>query len=134
MSVALEEHQVVSRLINKDLIYSELLQELKVAQDLVLEVKTISAGLQETLRQLKTENESRYLKYEDLPDHVDTKILKEYLNVGTNRMYELINSRGFPKPVQYANGKKVFAKADVKQWLDRQKAKVQNIFKSANLS
>lgn len=117
------EQQVLSKLMNKDLIYTELLNELKAAQTLVSEVKTISDGLQDTINTLKTEAKDKYLRYEDLPDYIDTKILKEYLKVGTNRIYELTNSPGFPKPVQYANGKKVFAKAAVKEWLERQKGK-----------
>ena len=115
------------------MIYTELLNELKVAQTLVSEVKTLSDGLQETINTLKTEVQDKYLRYEDLPDYIDTKILKEYLKVGTNRIYELTNSSGFPKPVQYANGKKVFAKAEVKEWLERQKGKALKIVRPTRL-
>lgn len=117
------EQQVLTQLMNKDLIYTELLNELKATQALVSEAKVLSAGLQETIHTLKDEAEHQFLKYEYLPDYVDIKILKEYLKVGTNRIYELTNSSGFPKPAQYANGKKVFAKVEVKEWLERQKGK-----------
>lgn len=123
MLAALDEQQVLTKLINKDLIYTELLNELKAAQNLISEVKTLSAGLQETIITLKAEAQNNHLKYENLPDYIDSKILKEYLKVGTNRVYELMNSSGFPKPVPYGNGKKVFAKAEVKEWLEKRKEK-----------
>lgn len=129
-----DEQHVLTKLMNKDFIYTELLNELKAAQILISEVKTLSAGLQETLNTLKDETENQYLKYEYLPDYVDTKILKVYLKVGTNRIYELTNSSGFPKPVSYANGKKVFAKTEVKEWLERPKGKSLKIMKSTRLT
>lgn len=119
MLAAKNEQNVLEKLMSKDLIYTELLNELKTAHTLVSEVKLLSAELQETIDQLKNEADNRYLKYEYLPDYIDAKILKEYLKVGTNRIYELTNSPGFPKPVQYGNGKKVYAKAEVKEWLER---------------
>lgn len=124
MLTAANEQHVLTTLRNKDLIYSELLDELKTAHSLLSEVKSLSTELQETINALKEEAENEYLKFEHLPDYVDIKILKEYLKVGTNRIYELTNSSGFPNPVQYANGKKVFAKSDIKEWLERQKGKV----------
>jgi hypothetical protein len=118
MLPTLDEQNLLTQHRNNDLIYTELLKEIQTSQTLVTEAKTLSAGLQETINTLKDETENRYLKFEYLPDYVDIKILKEYLKVGTNRVYELTNSPGFPKSVPYANGKKVYAKTDVKNWLE----------------
>lgn len=96
-------------------------ETLKALQSLLDQIKNLSADLQETITALKDETESHYLKLELLPDYVDIKILKKYLKVGINRIYELTKSPGFPHPIPYANGKKIFAKAEIKEWLEEQR-------------
>ncbi|AHF08620.1 hypothetical protein [Desulfitobacterium metallireducens] len=128
--LAIDEQHLLAQIMNRDLIYTELQKEFQTAQALVSEVKTLSAELLETLNTLKDETENRYLKFEDLPDYVDIKILKTYLKVGTNRIYELTNTSGFPTHVPYANGKKVYAKADVIEWLEHKERSLKGKDKS----
>lgn len=56
-------------------------------------------------------------RYEDLPDYLTIKELKQYLQIGTNKTYELANTPGFPH-LKFGN-KKIFPKDKVKEWLDR---------------
>ncbi|NPV74295.1 MAG: helix-turn-helix domain-containing protein [Pelotomaculum sp.] len=58
------------------------------------------------------------LRYEDLPDLLTIKELRQYLRIGANKAYELANSPGFPV-LQFGN-KKVFPKAQVKEWVMRE--------------
>ena len=58
------------------------------------------------------------LRYEDLPDFLTVKELKQYLRIGTNKAYELANAPGFPH-IKFGN-KKVFPKAEVKAWVERE--------------
>ena len=56
------------------------------------------------------------MKYEELPDVLTVDELKQYLRVGTNRAYEIASQ--LP---HYKNGnRKLFPKAKVKEWIDRQ--------------
>ncbi len=58
------------------------------------------------------------LRFDDLPDYLTINELKQYLRIGANRAYELANRKGFP---YLRNGnRKLFPKAQVKEWLDRE--------------
>lgn len=57
------------------------------------------------------------LRYEDLPDYLNIKELQAYLRCGQNKAYALANRPDFPK---FCDGsKKIFPKAAVKEWMER---------------
>lgn len=58
------------------------------------------------------------LRFEDLPDYLTIKELRQYLRIGANKAYELANKPGFPC-LRFGN-KKIFPKAQVKEWLDKE--------------
>ena len=57
-------------------------------------------------------------KFEELPDFLTIKELKQYLRIGTNKAYELANRQDFPK-IPFGNSKR-FPKVLVKEWLERE--------------
>lgn len=61
---------------------------------------------------------SKNLRFEDLPDFLTIKELKQYLRIGNNKAYELANRRDFPS-VPFGN-RKVFPKVAVKEWVERE--------------
>ncbi len=58
------------------------------------------------------------MRYEDLPDYLTIKELKQYLRVGNNRAYSLANTPGFPH-LKFGN-RKIFPKAEVRAWVQRE--------------
>jgi excisionase family DNA binding protein len=60
---------------------------------------------------------STNLRYDDLPDYMTVKELKQYLRIGNNKAYELANTPGFPC-LKFGT-RKVFPKDQVRDWLDR---------------
>lgn len=58
------------------------------------------------------------LRYEDLPDFLTVKELRQYLRIGYNKAYELANRKDFPT-LRFGN-KKIFPKAQVREWLERE--------------
>lgn len=58
------------------------------------------------------------MRYEDLPDYITVNELKNWLRIGTNKAYELANTRGFPR-LKFG-AKYVFPKEQVREWLNRQ--------------
>lgn len=58
------------------------------------------------------------LRYEDLPDYLTIKELRQYLRIGANKAYKLAAMPGFPC-LRFGT-KKIFPKAGVKEWLERQ--------------
>lgn len=57
------------------------------------------------------------LHYEELPDYLNIKELQAYLRCGQNKAYALANRPDFPK---FCDGsKKIFPKAAVKEWIER---------------
>ena len=58
------------------------------------------------------------LRFEDLPDFLTIKELKQYLRIGTNKAYELANRKDFPS-IPFGN-KKIFPKTAVKEWAERE--------------
>lgn len=59
-----------------------------------------------------------YLRFEDLPDYLTVRELKEWLRIGTNKAYELANTKGFPH-LRFGN-RKIFPKHEVREWLKRE--------------
>lgn len=58
------------------------------------------------------------LQYEDLPDYLNIKELQAYLRCGQNKAYAYANRPDFPK---FRDGsKKIFPKAQVREWMERQ--------------
>ena len=55
--------------------------------------------------------------YEELPDYLTVRELGQYLQIGSNKTYELANTPGFPH-LKFGN-KKIFPKDQVKDWLDK---------------
>ncbi|MBO8169314.1 MAG: excisionase family DNA-binding protein [Thermoanaerobacteraceae bacterium] len=60
----------------------------------------------------KTEN----LRYEDLPDFLTVKELKEYLRVGWNKAYQIANEI----PHYRSGNRRLFPKEKVKEWALKQ--------------
>jgi excisionase family DNA binding protein len=58
------------------------------------------------------------LRFEDLPDYLTVKELRQWLRIGTNKAYQLANTPGFPC-LKFGR-KKVFPKQQVREWLERQ--------------
>lgn len=61
------------------------------------------------------------LRYDELPDFLTVKELRQYLRIGHNKAYELANRPDFPK-IPFGN-KKVFPKKAVKEWMEHQSEK-----------
>ena len=107
---------LIARLVNKDMIYSELMEEIKTAQGLLNEVKILSKGLRETIDSLQNKCNDKLLRYEDLPDYLTIEELKGWLRFGTNKIYELANTPGFP--TIKIGSKNTFSKAQVKAYME----------------
>jgi predicted DNA-binding transcriptional regulator AlpA len=58
-----------------------------------------------------------YFRYEDLPDYLTFNELREWLRLGENKGYRLVNTKGFPV-LRYA-GKKLYPKAEVREYMKR---------------
>ena len=58
------------------------------------------------------------LQYEDLPDYLTIKELQAYMRCGQNKAYAYANRSDFPKLRD--GSKKIFPKAQVREWMDRQ--------------
>jgi hypothetical protein len=117
----MESNILMEKLANKDLIYSEIIAEIKTAQELLNEVKMLSSGLQDLVENLRRRSEGEHLKYEDLPDYLIIKELKTWLRFGSNKVYELVNTPGFP--TIRAGNKMIFAKAQVREYMERSSSK-----------
>lgn len=61
------------------------------------------------------------LQYDDFPDFLNVKELSQYLRIGMNKAYELSRRQNFPK-VMFGN-KKIFPKAQVRDWMIQEAAK-----------
>jgi len=55
---------------------------------------------------------SKNLRYEDLPDNLTIKELKEFLRVGNNKAYEIAKEI----PHYKAGNRRLFPKEKVKEW------------------
>lgn len=107
---------LIAKLVNKDIIYSELMGEIKTAQGLLYEVKILSNDLKETIDSLQNKCNDKLLRYEDLPDYLTIEELKGWLRLGANKAYDLANTPGFPT-IRVGN-KNIFAKAQVKEYME----------------
>ena len=107
---------LIAKLVNRDMIYSELMEEIKTAQGLLNEVKILSNGLKETIESLQNRCNDGLLKYEDLPDYVTVEELKDWLRLGTNKTYELAKTPEFPT-IKLGN-KNMFSKAQVREYME----------------
>ena len=58
------------------------------------------------------------LCYDQLPDYLTVKELKQYLRIGNNKAYELANRPDFPS-LRFGC-KKVFPKEQVREWAERE--------------
>lgn len=58
------------------------------------------------------------LRYEDLPDYLTVKELRQYLRIGANKAYELAKTPGFP--CLSFGRKRIFPKVLVREWLQHQ--------------
>lgn len=67
------------------------------------------------------EKAEKGLQYDDFPDFLTIEELKQYLRIGTNKAYELARRQSFPK-VMFGN-KKIFPKAQVREWMLSEAAK-----------
>lgn len=111
-----EAQDLIAKLVNRDLIYSDLVEEIKTAQGLLNEVKILSNALKETIDSLQNRCNDKLLRYEDLPDYLTIEELKLWLRLGTNKTYDLANTHGFPT-IRVGN-KNIFAKAQVKEFME----------------
>ncbi len=62
--------------------------------------------------------ELQNLRFDELPDYLTIDELRQYLRIGAKKAYALANTPGFPH-LNFGN-KKIFPKAEVKEWLDRE--------------
>ncbi len=46
----------------------------------------------------------------------DTKDLREILNIGIKKVYEVVNRDDFPKPVMFGN-KRLWKKTEIEKWV-----------------
>lgn len=75
-------------------------------------------ALSEQVKNLTRPDIEQGMRYEDLPDYLTIKELKQYLRCGETRVYELANTKGFPS---LRHGSKfIFPKDRVKAWVDRE--------------
>jgi len=58
------------------------------------------------------------LRFDELPDYLTIDELRQYLRIGTNKAYTLANTPGFPH-LDFG-AKKIFPKAEVREWLTRE--------------
>jgi predicted DNA-binding transcriptional regulator AlpA len=58
------------------------------------------------------------LRYEELPDFLTIKELQQWLRIGQKKAYALANTPGFPH-LKFGV-KKIFPKAEVREWLARE--------------
>jgi len=58
------------------------------------------------------------LQYDDLPDYLTIKELQAYMRCGQNKAYAFANRPDFPKLRD--GSKKIFPKAQVREWMERQ--------------
>ena len=71
----------------------------------------------ETIDSLQNkDNNIKLLRYEDLPDYLTIEELKVWLRYGTNKIYELANTPGFPT-IRVGN-KSTFSKVQVKNYME----------------
>ncbi len=63
--------------------------------------------------------EPQGLHFDELPDYLTVDELRTWLRIGTKKAYSLANTPGFPCLHCYGS-KKIFPKAEVKEWLTRE--------------
>ena len=61
---------------------------------------------------------NKNLHYDDLPDYLTVKELREYLRIGHNKAYQLASRPDFPS-LRFGS-KKLFPKGQVKEWAERE--------------
>ena len=62
--------------------------------------------------------ELQNLRFEELPDYLTIDELRQYLRICSTNAYKLANTPGFPH-LSFGN-KKIFPKAEVREWLTRE--------------